>query len=486
MPQFDPVSDPVYGRIYDKGGAVYNVKHKDFAGGAKGDGVTDDTAAVLAAVAAANSFQVLTDSQTASSGQGGIVYFPPGVYRVLSTINVSSGVTLRGAGMHTSQVVLALNSATSGIVWNQGSETVFYTGGGLVDIDISSSYQVQDAVVLRTQANFHISRARIRGANRYNLRIERAVHLVAVNLFSETAGTSTLFIGPVEEASASYSTTCHFFGCYFQNAQDGPAADVSGYGMTFEGCVFESAGVRTAAGGYGIVGRWGTFTLVNPYFESNANSDMRFGTEAPSGSQLTTVTIINPVLTPPVAAKVSGAAYARFERGVVTLLGGNYGPTPAYPISFSSIMTRVFMMVENMPVEPKVDAPRTLDTLPGFIWYADPATGDNIVTGLSGYRIGDGTLIRKHLSVLDSDWQPNGGAAIAHSASVSRNVTVTGAQFGDTVVVSFNHQNGGLGGGVILFGSVSAANTVTATLLNVSGGSLTFGNGKLRVDVWKH
>jgi hypothetical protein len=149
-------------------------------------------------------------------------------------------------------------------------------------------------------------------------------------------------------------------------------------------------------------------------------------------------------------------------------------------------MTRVFMMVEHLPLQPVVDAPRTLDTTPGFIWYTDPPSGDSIVTGSSGYRIGGGTLIKKHLSVLDSDWQPNGGAAIAHGASVTRNVSVTGAQFGDTVVVSFNHQNGGLGGGVILFGSVSAANTVTATLLNVSGGNLTFGAGKLRVDVWKH
>ena len=45
-------------------GGVFNVKDRRFAGGAKGDGVTDDTAAINAASAAA------------SAAGGGVVYFP--------------------------------------------------------------------------------------------------------------------------------------------------------------------------------------------------------------------------------------------------------------------------------------------------------------------------------------------------------------------------------------------------------------------------
>ena len=52
--------------------------------GAKGDGVTNDTAAVQAALAAAN------------TNQGGIVFFPPGTYLLTQSLSVSNGVELRG------------------------------------------------------------------------------------------------------------------------------------------------------------------------------------------------------------------------------------------------------------------------------------------------------------------------------------------------------------------------------------------------------
>lgn len=59
---------------------VFNVL--DF--GARGDGVTDDSAAIQAAI-------------TACSGIGGIVYFPPATYAHSQTINIPQNVTLKGA-----------------------------------------------------------------------------------------------------------------------------------------------------------------------------------------------------------------------------------------------------------------------------------------------------------------------------------------------------------------------------------------------------
>lgn len=78
--------------IQDKGGQVFNAR----AYGAKGDGVTDDTAAVQAAIDAAN------------TAGGGIVYFPAGIYLIAGNLSIpndgqtvpdQSTFTFRGAGM---------------------------------------------------------------------------------------------------------------------------------------------------------------------------------------------------------------------------------------------------------------------------------------------------------------------------------------------------------------------------------------------------
>jgi parallel beta-helix repeat protein len=74
-----------YGEFIDAGGAVFNVKHTGFAGGALGDGV-DDTDAILAAWDAA----VLAG--------GGTIWFPAGVYRLTNPIlENGSRIALTGA-----------------------------------------------------------------------------------------------------------------------------------------------------------------------------------------------------------------------------------------------------------------------------------------------------------------------------------------------------------------------------------------------------
>jgi hypothetical protein len=67
--------------LADKGGQVFNVK----AYGATGDGSTDDTADIEAAVASAEAVH-------------GTVYFPPGTYKTTSTLSLPSNTGLLGAG----------------------------------------------------------------------------------------------------------------------------------------------------------------------------------------------------------------------------------------------------------------------------------------------------------------------------------------------------------------------------------------------------
>jgi hypothetical protein len=71
--------------------AAVNVKSPRFAGGAKGDDATDDSAAIQAAITYA---ATLGDPDT----PGATVFFPPGTYRIGTTCNVPSSVRLLGAG----------------------------------------------------------------------------------------------------------------------------------------------------------------------------------------------------------------------------------------------------------------------------------------------------------------------------------------------------------------------------------------------------
>ncbi len=75
---------------------VYNVKSPEF--GAVGDGVTNDQAAIQAALSAA------------SNAGGGIVFFPKGTYLTTSVIPLDNLVSMVGVGVD--QSVIAINSAT--------------------------------------------------------------------------------------------------------------------------------------------------------------------------------------------------------------------------------------------------------------------------------------------------------------------------------------------------------------------------------------
>jgi hypothetical protein len=72
-------SKPIRSPLWDRGGAVFNVR----AYGAKGD-LSDDTAAVQAAIDAA-------------SAVAGVVYFPPGRYYITAPLRINFGITIEGA-----------------------------------------------------------------------------------------------------------------------------------------------------------------------------------------------------------------------------------------------------------------------------------------------------------------------------------------------------------------------------------------------------
>jgi parallel beta-helix repeat protein len=102
----------VSGPVIDAGGQVNNVRSTVYAGGAKGNGVTNDTVAVQAAI-------------TALGATGGTVLLPPGVYP-LATLTPVSNMIFRGSG-----------KGNTVIKCPAGNNTLFNTGTyNLTDIEL--------------------------------------------------------------------------------------------------------------------------------------------------------------------------------------------------------------------------------------------------------------------------------------------------------------------------------------------------------------
>ena len=86
--------------------------------------------------------------------------------------------------------------------------------------------------------------------------------------------------------------------------------------------------------------------------------------------------------------------------------------------------------------------------------------------------------VNKRLSGSDV-WNP---ASLAAGATATKTVTVTGAVSGDTVLVGFTSITTA---GWQISGQVTAADTVTVTLTNQTGGTVDLPSGTVNVDVWR-
>ena len=114
--------------------------------------------------------------------------------------------------------------------------------------------------------------------------------------------------------------------------------------------------------------------------------------------------------------------------------------------------------------------------------YTKPAQG----------ATGWGTTMNANLDALDEDiynltgttvsgtktWDPG---SVADGALTSTVLTVTGAVVGDPVAVGFSTA---VPAGALLVGAVTAADSVTVTLLNKTGGALDLTSGTLKAIVW--
>lgn len=147
-------------------GFVFDVTDPDY--GAVGDGVADDTAAIQAAINAAQALGA------GAIGVGSMVYFPPARdgtqrrYRTTSPLLVTvNGIYFAGAGMY--NVVIDNDSANQDtIFFNKDAVSTFINGGGV--FDLSFNYVQNDPTAgahihLKGTAGIHI--VRVRALNHY-------------------------------------------------------------------------------------------------------------------------------------------------------------------------------------------------------------------------------------------------------------------------------------------------------------------------------
>jgi hypothetical protein len=252
-----------------------SVSVKDF--GATGNGTTDDTTALQAAISAA---QVM--------GAGTKIWFPIGTYLISSTLNVTSGIFLVGengslngvngtppAGMKT---VIQWNSAVTGsnmIRWVSSTASTVINRGGIQGITLdgnntatnglyisSAAYTELDIVTYRT-VNQGILIDDANGALSNALYIRRFEHFCGPN--AATWGCNGLFIDGDVSGFFATSIVCDFMECEV----------INGAGLTFravDSCNFTRAKIYTRSGSSGTGYHVRFLTTVNyPTFYAQKN-----------------------------------------------------------------------------------------------------------------------------------------------------------------------------------------------------------------------
>jgi len=123
----------VFTELEKSGVEVFNVKHPDY--GAVGDGVTNDTTAIQAALDAAS-------DGSGAVGKGGIVFFPVGKY-LTGKLTIPGEVTIQGVGKTAINAgsVIALANATNDSLFDMTGTTCYHVTARDLKLDGRSASQ---------------------------------------------------------------------------------------------------------------------------------------------------------------------------------------------------------------------------------------------------------------------------------------------------------------------------------------------------------
>lgn len=482
---------------------------------AKGDGVTDDTIALQAI------FNYATTNKLS-------VYFPTGTYIITNTIHLSTtmdGITISGDSRNLSVIqnnadVTSIDFQLSGIV-----RDIYIRD--LKIIGVPNAVNVTSAINLKSTSSYpysskcYIENVDIRqGYNglTFDSLITSSFKNVVVatckndGFVGTTFITSTLFencycIDVGRYGYNTYASYTTFQNCACDNAGSDAYHITGGRNVSFISCDAEHMK------GYGIYANLidcititgcnitdvpGNLSLIYLQDSSIVNISNLLGlyTTATSVSPITlagasnNINIVNGYInqqggTNPLVSDMDKVMISNYG-GVV---GIGIGIKPNFGLHlFDSNLVKASLGVPglaNWYLKLNSNgyfgiAKNTTDN--GSLFIKTSSKDKAIVVSSTGVQIGGDTY---HHAIIQ---EINGGSAtwvpgtIASNAMVSTTINADGSAIGDQVAVGFSNA---LAAGLILVGNVTAANTVTATLLNMTGSSQTIASGTIKATVIK-
>ncbi|KAH8901136.1 pectin lyase-like protein [Thozetella sp. PMI_491] len=190
---------------------------KDY--GAKGDGVTDDTQAIMNAV---KDFNACGPGCYSSTTKGSIIYFPAGTYLVSSTIETYYGTQFIGDATNRPTIKAAASFVGLGVL----STDHYVDGGGLGVDGNAKEWYINTSVFYRQIRNFIID---IRNTDQgafiaaLHYQASQATSLQFVDFISTTSATTTQQGIWIENGSGGFMADLTFtggaFGIYGGNQQ---------------------------------------------------------------------------------------------------------------------------------------------------------------------------------------------------------------------------------------------------------------------------
>jgi hypothetical protein len=430
--------------------------------GAVGDGSNDDTSAIIATIAAL-------------PAHGGVVYFPPGVFRVTSTITIDGAarpVIIQGSGQGT-------NGSSTRILWVGGASPVFVVpatgpaGMGFRDLMIDNAGTGTIAIQVDGVNSFTTKHVLIYPQVPFSdCGIALGTTVNVVNAALHDTMIRDCVIGMRADGVGS-----HIYGVGFRCVQNSAAGLVLGtasktvdsahfYGGTFEGKAGSTA-VRVV--------RVRNASFDGAYFEHGGAG---YAIDIPSTAVLAWAISVNGCFFagndgsgPSTHAININLGHARLSVRDSYFVG--YA-NPSYMVRNQA--SGRLSLRDNDGDTTGMAATTSYTNVTSTGNYGNPA--GNEPDRVNPFAIGTGARIAGHLSGT-AVWNP---PSLAVGTSATTTVAVPGAAVGDTVTVGFNLSLENM----TLTAFVDAPNVVVAVLFNGGVVPRDLANGTLRVDVWKH